>query len=316
MSRLWTLCLLLAAACSAQAHETAIAVLDVKQINAGEYQASWTYQSSVGRDPPLARFPEHCTFAPPRLSCGDQGLSGDVSLEGLGDAYSGAIIRVKLLDQPTRSFTMTAGQSTVTLTADGSVSWAQTARAYIPLGFEHILLGIDHLLFVLGLMWLVRSTWVLVKTITAFTIAHSITLAAATLGWVFVPEASVNALIALSIVFVAIEGLRFRRGHESLSTRHPWAVAFGFGLLHGFGFAGALTRLGLSPETIPAALLFFNVGVELGQLAFVFLVLGVQWAHRMLQASIPRVSQPAAMYAMGALATVWFIDRMVPVLAG
>ena len=136
------------------------------------------------------------------------------------------------------------------------------------------------------------------------------------IGRVGVPTASVNALIALSIVFVAIEGLRYRQGHESLSTRHPWVVAFGFGLLHGFGFAGALTRLGLSPETIPAALLFFNVGVELGQLVFVILVLGVLWAHRTLQASVPRVTQPAAMYAMGAVAIVWFIDRMIPVLTG
>jgi hypothetical protein len=177
------------------------------------------------------------------------------------------------------------------------------------------MLGVDHLLFVLGLLLLVRTPWMLVKTITAFTIAHSITLAAATFGWVGVPEKSVNALIALSIVFVAIEVIKLERGEIGWSVRYPWVIAFGFGLLHGFGFAGALTNIGLPAETLPWALLFFNVGVEIGQLVFVFLVLGVLWAHRQLEAEFPRWSERVAVYGIGTIATYWFLARMGDMVA-
>jgi hypothetical protein len=173
---------------------------------------------------------------------------------------------------------------------------------------------VDHLLFVLGLIWLVRGRWMLVKTITAFTVAHSLTLAAATFDVVGVPEQSVNAIIALSIVFVALEALRLRNGHPAgLSVRHPWVVAFAFGLLHGFGFAGALTRLGLAPEAIPAALLFFNVGVEIGQLAFVGLVLVLARAHRVLAAQLPRPLDAVPAYLVGGIATFWFGGRLAAI---
>ena len=162
----------------------------------------------------------------------------------------------------------------------------------------------------LGLILLVRTPMMLVKTITAFTIAHSITLAAATFGWIGVPEASVNALIALSIVFVAIDVLKLRRGQIGWSVRYPWAIAFGFGLLHGFGFAGALSGIGLPESSLPAALLFFNVGVEIGQLAFVGIVLGLFWAHRQLEAILPRGYETAALYGMGTIASFWFLSRM------
>jgi hydrogenase/urease accessory protein HupE len=180
----------------------------------------------------------------------------------------------------------------------------------VPLGFEHILLGVDHLLFVLGLMLLVDRLGLLIKTITAFTIAHSFTLAAATLGWIGVPEAPVNAAIALSIVVVTVEVIQERRGEPSWTGRYPWAVAFGFGLLHGFGFASALTDVGLPPENVPAALLFFNVGVEIGQICFVLLVLAVLWSHRRLQAELPRWYETLGVYVMGMVASFWFISRL------
>ena len=146
---------------------------------------------------------------------------------------------------------------------------AQIAWTYLVLGVEHILGGIDHLLFVLALLLLVKNKWLLLKTITAFTIAHSITLASAVLGFVQVPSAPVEAVIALSILFLASELAHGRHGKERLTERYPWVVAFTFGLLHGFGFAGALSAVGLPQNEIPLALFQFNVGVEIGQLMFV-----------------------------------------------
>ena len=225
------------------------------------------------------------------------------------------MVRISPLEGQTASFTLTAAQPVVSLTVTGDLPLGQIVAAYIPLGFEHILLGIDHLLFVLGLMLLVSNTWMLVKTITAFTVAHSITLAAATFGWLGVPEGAVNALIALSIVFVAIEVLKLREDRPGWSATYPWVVAFGFGLLYGFGFAGALTDIGLSASNLPAALLFFNVGVELGQLAFVFVVFAVAWSHRQLQALVPEWTETAAIYGMGTVATAWFLDRFGAIVA-
>ena len=176
------------------------------------------------------------------------------------------------------------------------------------------LLGVDHLLFVLGLIWIVRTRWMLIKTITSFTIAHSITLAAATLGIVGVPERAVNAAIALSIVFIGVEIVKLHRGQVGLTVRHPWVVAFAFGLLHGFGFATALTALGLPPGDLPLALLSFNVGVELGQVAFVLLVLALQWALRVLTLEPPAWSRNAPAYAIGGIAAFWFIGRMTAIV--
>jgi hypothetical protein len=191
----------------------------------------------------------------------------------------------------------------------GSGSLRQTALRYLGLGIEHILLGIDHLLFVLGLLLIVRGPWMLIKTITAFTLAHSITLALATLGFVEVPSLPVDAAIALSIMFLGAEILRARQGRPGLAARAPWVVAFAFGLLHGLGFAGALTQLGLPPREIPLALLFFNVGVEVGQLMFVATFLVLAWALRQLRVSLPHPAAPLPAYAIGTLAAFWFIER-------
>jgi hydrogenase/urease accessory protein HupE len=192
----------------------------------------------------------------------------------------------------------------------GSGSLRDAALRYLGLGIEHILLGLDHLLFVLGLLLLVPGPWMLVKTITAFTVAHSITLALATLGVVTVPPRPVDAAIALSIVFLGAEILRARQGRPGLAARAPWVIAFAFGLLHGLGFAGALTQLGLPPGEIPQALLFFNLGVEIGQLIFVATFLALAWALRKLQVAWPRWSEPLPAYAIGTVAAFWFIERL------
>ena len=190
----------------------------------------------------------------------------------------------------------------------------EVVRTYTILGVEHILSGFDHLLFVLALVLLVQGTRRLLATVSAFTAAHSLTLAGATLGWVHVPGPPVEASIALSIVFVASEIVHMRHGRRSLSQRYPWVVAFTFGLLHGFGFAGALAQVGLPQSSIPIALLFFNVGVEIGQLLFVgavctLIAMGRATADRL------RVPQPAWLwrippYAIGAVASYWLVARL------
>ena len=190
----------------------------------------------------------------------------------------------------------------------------EVVRTYTVLGIEHILSGFDHLLFVLALVLLVQGTRRLLATITAFTAAHSLTLAGATLGWVQVPGPPVEASIALSIVFVASEIIHARQGRRSITARYPWVVAFTFGLLHGFGFAGALAQVGLPQSSIPIALLFFNVGVELGQLLFVGVVCGaIATAAGLIQRL--RLPQPPWLwrlppYAIGALASYWLVARV------
>jgi hydrogenase/urease accessory protein HupE len=190
----------------------------------------------------------------------------------------------------------------------------EVAQTYTMLGIEHILTGFDHLLFVLALLLLVQGTRRLIVTITAFTVAHSLTLFAATLGWLNLPGPPVEAVIALSIVFVAGEIVHARQGRPGLTQRRPWVVAFSFGLLHGLGFAGALAEVGLPPLSIPMALLFFNVGVEIGQLIFIAVVLGViAIAHRIarrLKFDAPSWWWRVPPYAIGGVAAFWVVQRV------
>ena len=198
--------------------------------------------------------------------------------------------------------------ATTTITVSDSESWQEVIFTYTALGIEHILLGIDHLLFVLALLMIVPNLRTLVFMITAFTVAHSLTLGLATLGFVNVPPAPVEAVIALSILFVAVEIVHWRQGREGITRRKPWIVSFLFGLLHGFGFAGALADIGLPEHAIPLALLFFNVGVELGQLAFVAAVL-MLWAL-LRRVRLPEWAWRVPTYSIGALAAFWTIDRI------
>ena len=190
----------------------------------------------------------------------------------------------------------------------------EVVRTYTVLGIEHILTGFDHLLYVLAMLVLVRGWRRIVVTMSAFTATHSLTLTAATLGWVHVPQPPVEACIALSILFVAREIVQAHRGRAGLTARWPWAVSFTFGLMHGFGFAGALAQVGLPVGAIPAALLFFNVGVELGQLVFVASVMASIAAGRFLAQRF-RLRQPdwlwhVAPYAIGGLASFWLVERV------
>jgi hypothetical protein len=194
----------------------------------------------------------------------------------------------------------------VHLTGTGKVP----VPAYLLLGIEHILTGFDHLSFVLGLLLLVRSRLTLVKTITAFTVAHSLTLAAAALGLVHVKPAVIEALVAFSIVFVALELVRAYRGEYGLTARYPWLIAFTFGLLHGFAFAGSLAQIGLPEHNIPMSLLLFNIGVELGQLLFVGAVLLLMALLRRLPRRLPYWTTWIPPYAIGGLASFWVIQRL------
>ncbi|RYD32304.1 MAG: HupE/UreJ family protein [Verrucomicrobiaceae bacterium] len=194
-----------------------------------------------------------------------------------------------------------------------SGSWVATAKRFTRIGFEHILGGFDHLLFVAGLMLIVTDRKKLVLTITAFTLSHSLTLALAALGYIQVPENAVEAIIALSILLLAVEAVALRKGQEGLTSRFPWMVSGGFGLIHGLGFAGALSDLGLPREDITLSLLFFNVGVEIGQLFFVvawFILLASLRSLRMKPT--PQLAL-AGNYALGILSAVWFLERTMAI---
>jgi hydrogenase/urease accessory protein HupE len=253
----------------------------------------------------------------------DGGLAGQaVAIEGLSATSTDVLVRVEGLGGAIQTERLSPTRTAFVVQATPGAG--EVAATYLRLGVEHILFGFDHLLFVLALVILVRDWRRVAVTVTAFTIAHSITLAAATLGFVNVPGPPVEATIALSIVLVAVEILNARRGQSSFTARLPWLVAFSFGLLHGFGFAGALAEVGLPQHAIPVALLFFNVGVEIGQLVFVAGVLSLIWllgrvASQLWEAAIvkrvfDRLDVTAA-YGIGAVSAYWLIERTTAIFA-
>ena len=239
------------------------------------------------------------------------GLVGqDIAIEGNAVGVTDVIARVVRLDGSAQVERLPIDRPIFTVrppAGHGEVAWS-----YLVLGVEHILGGIDHLLFVLALLLIVHGGKRILATVTAFTVAHSITLVGATLGWMHVPGPPVEAIIALSIAFVAMEILHGVDGRPGLTARAPWIVAFSFGLLHGFGFAGALEEVGLPQTAIPTALLMFNVGVEVGQLIFVgaFLALRLLWT-RALRAPSPQWMTRAASYGIGTVAMYWVIERVL-----
>ena len=242
------------------------------------------------------------------ISTGPRGLDGwEVTVHGLQATMTDVLVRIALADGRVVSRLLRPDAPSFLF---GQETAGPAAGGYFLLGVEHILFGIDHLLFVLALVLIVRGAGLLVKTITAFTLAHSITLALATLGFVKVPSAPVEAIIALSIVFVASEIVRSHRGQRGLTERAPWIVAGAFGLLHGFGFAGALSEVGLSANDIPLALLLFNVGVEVGQLAFVAVVLALLAIVRRTRLPALEWARLAPPYAIGTVAMFWVIQRI------
>jgi hydrogenase/urease accessory protein HupE len=238
-----------------------------------------------------------------------QNLRGQtLRIAGLETTLTDALVRVAFGDGSTWVQRLTPRQPASLIPARPN-AWG-VAGTYLGLGVEHILTGIDHLLFVLALLLLTAGTWRLVKTVTAFTVAHSITLGLATLGIVHVPSKPVEAVIALSIVFVAAEIVQARQGRVGLAAQTPWIVAFMFGLLHGFGFAGALSEVGLPEGHIPVALLFFNLGVEAGQLLLIAGVLVFAAGVRRTRMSWPSWADLVPPYAIGGLASFWAIQRV------
>ena len=198
--------------------------------------------------------------------------------------------------------------------SDDDLNRSHPFLAFLKLGVEHIWLGVDHLLFVFGLLLLVKSRWMLLKTITAFTVAHSMTLALATLGYAHLPGPPLHAAIAFSILTLGVEVVRSRVGETTITIRHPWVVAFAFGLLHGFGFASGLSALGVPAADIPWALVMFNVGVEIGQLSFVLLILLLERSFRQLEIRWPRWVQALPGYTVGSLGAFWTVQRAAMLL--
>lgn len=305
------------------AHEVRPAYLELHQTNTDSYDVLWKVP---GRGDDLrfgvyVRLPANCQKTSEvqttainnafsdrwSVQC-EAGINGEtIFIEGLSSSVIDVLVRIQRLDGTTQVTRLTPSEPSFTVEA--APSRIQLARTYVSLGVEHILYGIDHLLFVLGLMLLVRDFRSLVKTITAFTIAHSITLAAATLGFVHVEVAPVEATIALSILFLAAELVRSQRGEGGIAQRAPWIVAFAFGLLHGLGFASTLGRMGLPHSEIPIALLLFNVGVELGQLGFVIVFIGFVRSLATLEIRWPAWTRAIPAYSIGAFAALTFLQR-------
>jgi len=307
------------------AHEVRPGYLELHQTNAETYAVLWKVPA-VGymRLSIHPRFPENCkpvgdvTGYPAAdsyterltLAC-THGLNGQtIAIDGITSTMTDVLFRLDRTDGSTQVARLT--QSVPALVIESSPDKLQVARVYSMLGMKHILTGVDHLLFVLALIIITRGGWKLAKTVTAFTVSHSITLTAATLGFVHVAQKPVEATIALSIVFVAAEILHSFRGRAGITARAPWIVALAFGLLHGLGFAGGLSDAGLPQAHIPLALLFFSLGVEGGHFLFIGAVvalIALLMRHSHLNAL--KWSQLIPPYAIGAVASYWFIARIV-----
>lgn len=314
--------LLLLFALPAFAHEVRPAYLELHEETANEFRVLWktpmrgdmrlslspAFSGKTQAMTPVAtRQTGSAAVQTWRMKAIDPLRGQSVRIAGLEGTMTDVLVRMEFADGATWSKRLTPAQPAAEIPAQQS-GWS-VATEYLKLGVEHILLGIDHLLFVLALLLITHGSWKLVKTVTAFTVAHSITLALAALGFVHVPQAPVEAVIALSIVFVAAEILRARAGHEGITAREPWLVAFTFGLLHGFGFAGALSEIGLPEGHIPQALLFFNVGVELGQLLFIAAVLSLIALIARIRFRFPGWAGLVPPYAIGSVAMFWVIQR-------
>jgi hydrogenase/urease accessory protein HupE len=315
---------------SASSHESQPGILELRQVAQDRYEVTWRAPIYYGGPHPARlELPDSWkTVVEPTerlladsqvfrsvVTVGDKGMEGSViRFPGLERTVTDVFVRMNRLDgttltavvRPTKPYAQLRGERT----------WYITANEYIGLGFHHIMQGVDHLLFVLGLLLIVKSRMMLLKTVTAFTVSHSITLAIATLGYARAPLPPLNAAIALSILFLGPEVVRSWRGETSLTIRYPWVVAFLFGLLHGFGFASGLSTTGMPKVELPLALLFFNVGVELGQLVFVAMALALERSFRVLEIRWPRAVEAFPGYAVGSLGAYWTIQRTIFLIGG
>ncbi len=312
---------------SSDGHALQPGYLELRLIDKDLYAVVWKIPATGGRPMAIAAWlPENCDPRMPgqpiwngaayvarwTASCAGGLEGGEIRIDGLDRTSTDVLVRFDFADGASEARRLTAGDSSFTVPTQPSD--LEVARTYLLFGVEHILSGFDHLLFVLALLLLVKGTRRLIVTVTAFTLAHSLTLAGATLGVVHMPGPPIEAVIALSIVFVASEIIHSRRGRPGVTECYPWVVAFTFGLLHGFGFAGALTEVGLTKNSIPTALLFFNVGVEIGQLLFIASVFAIAALSRRIlrRVNLPRPAWAWAVppYAIGSLAVFWVLQRI------
>lgn len=307
----------------ASADEMRPGYLELTQRTATDWRMVWKAPVRGGlatsASPALPKF---CAVAAPRreliaaavvatskVTCTQSLVGHDIGLAGLDNSFTDALVRIAPLGRPVQAARLTADAPMTKVAAEPEA--LQVAKTYFVLGVEHILAGYDHLLFVLALVLLLTGGWTIAKTVTAFTVAHSITLIATSLHLISVPRQPVEICIALSIVFLAVEIVKARPGQPRLSERLPWLVAFAFGLLHGFGFAGALAEIGLPQGEVPVALLTFNLGVELGQLIIVGVALAVLAGLRRIVPHHVRPVKRWAAYGIGSIAAFWMIERLV-----
>jgi len=320
---------ILIAPSAAQAHEARPAYLEIKETAPARFSLLWRTPVMAGtRLPIVLTIPDARNLKSPELEelsdsiverrwidAGPTGLAGKhIEFVGLQLTITDVLVRVEMLDG--RRWTTIARPSQPWVEIGASQTWPEVAGNYIVEGIRHILFGADHMLFVLGLLLIVKDRWMLLKTVSAFTVAHSITLAIATLGYAEVSALPLNAAIALSILFLGPEIVRSWRGETSFTIGHPWVVAFAFGLLHGFGFASALTSEGLPRHELPLALVSFNVGVELGQVGFISIILALEGSFRVLEVRWPRWVQLLPGYTVGSLGAFWTVQRLVLLFAG
>ena len=315
---------------AAWAHEARPAYLELKETAPGQFSVLWRTPVLSGmRLPVVLKVPDgvqnvrepstqeltDSLVERRSIDAGPNGLAGRrIEFVGLQLTITDVLVRVELLDG--RHWTTIARPSQPWIEIAAAQTWLGVAGTYVVQGMRHILFGADHMLFVLGLLLIVKDRFMLLKTVTAFTVAHSITLAIATLGYAEAPVVPLNAAIALSILFLGPEIARSWRGETSFTIRHPWVVAFAFGLLHGFGFASALTGAGLPRHELPLALVTFNVGVELGQLGFIALILALEQSFRILDVRWPRWVEAVPGYTVGSLGAFWTVQRLVLLFGG
>ena len=309
----------------ANADEIRPALLDIKEQSTGLFAVTWKVPMRGDRvlaiTPVLPGSLERLGTATTKAVSGAQiqttsyknnatSLTGQrIAIKGLSAVQTDVLLLIQLQDGTQYSSILRPGSPEYIIPIQASK--LQVAGDYWRMGTIHILEGVDHLLFVLALMLIVTGFKPLLKAVTAFTVAHSITLALATLGVVHIPSAPTEALIALSILFLAVEIIHSRQGKISLTEQYPWVVAFAFGLFHGLGFAGALSEIGLPQQEIPLALLMFNVGVETGQLMFIAAVLALFAVLKRLPVTLPHGAWRVLPYSIGSIAAYWTIDRVM-----
>ena len=310
---------------SCMADDIRLSYLEITEKQAQRYSILLKLPSKDNKKLPIEMLmPKGCTLASPKISqlinstyldtwqikCSEELINNPLFFKGLKETNMELLLRVELLSGISHSTLIGSSQSSYTMPKNESY-W-KVVQTYTWLGITHILLGFDHLLFVFALLLIVNSMRRLLWTITAFTLAHSLTMAVATLGIVHIPQAPVEAIIALSILFLAMEIMHEKQGKVGLTSRYPWLIAFIFGLLHGFGFAGALAEIGLPQQAITLALIFFNMGVELGQLMFIVTIVSIITALKhFTNPNFLNILQTVVIYMIGGISSYWLIERVL-----